>query len=210
MKKSIVLGIAGMAIAAVSSFGQGYVTLDNYVQNSGGSLVGSGITYGANVPANGATGAFGSGGLNGSWTVGLYFVVGTPAITDPAGSGIPASPLALASGTGSTAVIFDSANGTAGAFTSGNQFQAAAAAGTVITYELIAYPTSAGSYANAAYRGHGGVFTVTTTAGNSTTPAVTSNLAADFTVSAVPEPTTLALAGLGGFGMLMALRRKQA
>jgi hypothetical protein len=33
-----------------------------------------------------------------------------------------------------------------------------------------------------------------------------------FSVSpvAVPEPSTLALAGLGGFGMLMALRRKKA
>jgi hypothetical protein len=30
------------------------------------------------------------------------------------------------------------------------------------------------------------------------------------TATSVPEPTTLALAGLGGFGMLMALRRKQA
>ena len=29
-------------------------------------------------------------------------------------------------------------------------------------------------------------------------------------VSAVPEPSTLALAGLGGFGMLMAMRRKKA
>ena len=30
------------------------------------------------------------------------------------------------------------------------------------------------------------------------------------TVGAVPEPSTLALAGLGGFGMLMAMRRKKA
>lgn len=35
-------------------------------------------------------------------------------------------------------------------------------------------------------------------------PSVTLNLVA------VPEPSTLALAGLGGFGMLMALRRKKA
>jgi hypothetical protein len=33
---------------------------------------------------------------------------------------------------------------------------------------------------------------------------------ANFSLTAVPEPTTLALAGLGGFGMLMALRRKQS
>jgi len=32
----------------------------------------------------------------------------------------------------------------------------------------------------------------------------------DLVMSVVPEPTSLALAGLGGFGMLMALRRKQA
>jgi hypothetical protein len=32
----------------------------------------------------------------------------------------------------------------------------------------------------------------------------------DLVLSPVPEPTSLALAGLGGFGMLMALRRKQA
>jgi len=32
----------------------------------------------------------------------------------------------------------------------------------------------------------------------------------DLILTSVPEPTSLALAGLGGFGMLMALRRKQA
>src|ERR1017187_6075214 len=95
MKKSLVLGILGLATAAVTSYGQGYITLDNY---NGGPL----LTYGAGVPANGVSGALGSGGLNGSWTVGLYFVGGTSGLSQAAGTGMPDASLILGTGVGST------------------------------------------------------------------------------------------------------------
>jgi len=212
MKKSILLGIAGLALAGVTSYGQGFILIDNY--SASGSLQNAGVTYGAGVFANGVSGALGTvgAGLNGSWTVGLYFVTGTPSINDPAGNGIPASPLALGSGTGATTQVGSAAVlGTPGAFTAADSFAAAASAGTVVTVELIAYDTAGGSYANAAFRGHSNPFTVTTVAGNAQAPAYTPAPSWSVTpVAVVPEPTTLALAGLGGFGMLMALRRKQA
>jgi len=207
MKKSILLGIAGLALAGVSASAQGYLYLDNYAQN-GYSLVTSGITYGAGVPANGASGAVGSGGLSSAWTVGLYF--GTTSVSDPAGSGLPNGALTLATGQGSSATIASSANGTGGAFDAGIGFNTGLAVGTTIYFEVVAFDTAGGSYANAAYRGHGNVFSVVTVAGTAPTPAYTPDAASSFSVAAVPEPTTLALAGLGGFGMLMALRRKQA
>jgi len=213
MKKSLLLGIAGLAIAG-SAFGQGTIYLDNYAQNSG--LINAGVKYGAGVPANGVSGALGTvgAGLSSAWTVGLYFVTGTPSINDPAGNGIPASPLNLGTGGGSTTQVANAAaGGTPGAFFASGVFNTGLAVGTTITMELVAYNTSAGSYANALYRGHTAPFTITTVLGTAVPPAYTPASFGTFSVTSVapvPEPSTLALAGLGGFGMLMAMRRKQA
>src|ERR1700690_3513492 len=152
MKKSILLGIIGLAAGVATSYGQGFILLDNY------SSYGPYVTYGANVPANGVSGALGSGGLNGSWTVGLYFAVGNLSLSDPMGTGTPIAPLALGTGTGSTIATYSSAFNFPGAFQSGAGFNTGAAPG-VITAELVAYATADGTYANAAYRGHSIPFT---------------------------------------------------
>jgi len=213
MKKSVILGILGLAaVAATSSYGQGYILLSNYASGTGT------LTYGANVPANGVSGAVGSGPLSTAWTVGLYFTAGTPAITDPAGTGIPLAPLALGTGTGSSIAIgAGNANGQPGYYASIPFFNAGVAAGSTITAEMITFPTSAGSYASALYRGHSSPFTIVTVPVTSTAPNITglaNGLAASGSilvgaVAPVPEPTTLALAGLGGLASLVALRRKQ-
>ena len=206
MKKTVILAVIGMAAGVASSFGQGYVSLDSY--NSG--TLGAFVSYGAGVPLNGVSGAVGSGGLTGAWTAGLYWVAGTQSLSDPAGTGTPIAPLVLGTGNGSSVAFATSdTGGTLGRFSSVPSFNSGSTANTTLTLEIVAYPTSAGSYANAAYRGHSAPFSVATVAATSPTPSYTDGFTS-FSVAAVPEPTTLALAGLGGFGMLMALRRKQA
>ena len=119
MKKSLVLGILSLTVSAVSSYGQAAViVLDNYNSNGGNS--GPLVVYGAGVPANGVSGALGGvgAGLNSSWTAGLYWVLGTPAITDPAGTGIPDAGLAVGTGAGSSVAVSSSAFNNLGVFQS--------------------------------------------------------------------------------------------
>jgi len=207
MKKSVLIAAGIIAVGLTSSYGQGYIDLGNYFSTANPL-----ITYGAGVPSNGQGGALGSvgAGLNSSWTVGLYFVAGTVAVGESAGTGIPNAQLALGTGGGSTAqVAGSSVFGNAGQFDAGSVFYVGSAA-TTVTLEVVAFDSAASSYATAAYRGHSASFTMPTGKITDTTPQYVGDNFASFSVAAVPEPTTLALAGLGGFGMLMALRRKQA
>ena len=213
MKKSLLIGIVSLAASAVSTFAQGTIFLDNY--NNAGGL----INYGASgIPANGTSGSFGTSGtgLLAGWTVGLYFVVGTPTITDPAGNTIPDASLAFATGASSTAALFTTAFSSAGQFSAAGAWVVPgtlAAGGQSVTAEIVAWNTSGGSYANAGWRGHSNPFVITTSSSSSPAPNAVGPLFSSFgvtQVSAVPEPSTLALAGLGGFGMLLAMRRKKA
>jgi len=209
MKKSVLLGIIGLAAGMATSYGQCYITLDNYSSGSNSPL-----TYGAGVPANGVSGAIGSGALSSAWTVGLYFVGGSQTLTDPAGTGIPITPLALGTGTGSTiGIAGGNTGGSLGYYSSVLAFNTGSTTFTTATLELVAYPTVDGSYASAAFRGHSAPFTMATVSATSPTPIFTGDYSAPFSVAAVvaaPEPATLALAGLGGLASLIALRRKQA
>jgi hypothetical protein len=211
MKKSLVLGILGVGAFAASSYGQGFIHLDNYV---GDGATGGLVTYGsAGIPANGVSGAAGvlGTGLLSGWTVGLYYVLGTPSIVDPPSSGTPISPLVLGTGTGSTIDVFSS-TGIPGQFTPSSGFAVpGGAAGGTVTLELLAYDTAGGSYAGAQYRGHSAPFTLVMDGAFTLPP--TANVGPAFSTfgsTPVPEPTTLALAGLGGLASLVALRRKQA
>jgi hypothetical protein len=69
-----------------------------------------------------------------------------------------------------------------------------------------------GIYQGVSYTGFSSVFTGITQASSIVgIPDLPNGLfLGSFTVTAVPEPTTLALAGLGGLASLVALRRKQA
>ena len=62
---------------------------------------------------------------------------------------------------------------------------------------------------NGVYAGATGPFAVTLSLSSAPVQADISPMGS-LNLVAVPDPTSLALAGLGGFGMLMALRRKQA
>jgi len=208
MKKSLILGLLGLAATIVPSFGQGIIVLDNY--NTGGPN----ITYGANVAANGVSGANGTAGApinNSAWTAGLYWVAGNQLANiaaDPSGFGIPTGGgIALATGTGSTAVIAGPLDfNTAGQFLGSSTFTTpGVAAGGTITLEIIAY--GGASYANANSRGHSAAFTMTVSDPTGAASPVGSFMSG-FSVQPVPEPTVFALAGIGAAALMIVRRKK--
>jgi len=207
MKKSVLLGIVALGAVAVSAYGQGYVSLDNYL--GGGTL----LTYGdAITPANGVSGAPGGIGnsLGTGWTVGLYFVGGTTGLSQGAGSGLPDSSLALGTGIGSTVGVADAGvGGQLGLYSSGPVFNSGSTANSTITLEVVVY--SGSSYATALYRGHSAAFSMPTAAATSASfPTTGASMPGTLSVVAVvPEPTTMALGGLG-LASLLLFRRKQA
>lgn len=210
MKKSLIIGILSLAATAATSFGQGFVQLDNY--NFTGGLV----QYGANVPLNGVGGALASANTSiaqSGWTVGLYWALGTPAVSDPSGPGIPDAALTLAAGNdanGATVTDMWASTQQAGQFYNGTAFQVpGGAAGGTVTLEVIAYNANAGGYAGANYRGHSAPFTLTMQSGTAVPPTANVGPAFQtFQVAPVPEPSIFALSGLGA-AALMLIRRKK-
>jgi hypothetical protein len=201
MKKSVVIAALGLAVTAVSSFGQGQMTFNSYL---------------AGVSSSGIQTLF-SAGLGGA-PVGAGFSADllyslTP-FSDTAGSGALLGGL-TASGAGSPSFFnvvtpFGTSGNTLGYFQGANNFELNPyTANSTVYFEVIAYQTALG-YANSTERGHSAEFSATLATGvnSPTTIAFT-----PFTVNAVgpiPEPTTLALAGLGGLASLVMMRRKKA
>jgi len=217
MKRTILASILGVAamVAATSSYGQGKINLNNYANTGNQVLYGgganhiSGTTTGAGV-VNGANGSVGT--IN--WTIGFYYALGDvtgSVASDPSGFGVPSGGgLAVATGApaDTTALgnfpgggYFSSPGGDAviNGWTSGN-----------ITLEVVAY--SGADYASSAYRGHSAAFLMAPIASTAlqaapqTSPSPGAGMPG-FSVFAVPEPSTFALAGLGA-AALMAFRRK--
>jgi hypothetical protein len=207
MKKTLIITVLGASLSTLSSYGQGLILLDNY--NTGGPNVTFGVGSGGTVGA----------GLTAGWTMGLYYAVGNISGSigaDASGTAIPSDlgALVLGSGAGSTAAFSTSTFGTDGQALSGATFTVPgtlSAGGDTITVMLIAY--NGATYADSTVRGHSSAFTMPTSAATSNSPNPVGSYMSAFSVysvTPVPEPSTLALAGLGGFGMLMALRRKKA
>jgi hypothetical protein len=203
MKRTLILGVLGLATSVAPTFGQGFIALDNYTSGNG-----SIITYGT-----GSGGSLGTG-IQAGWTVGLYYAAGDILGTIAANSagngvvGVDLSPaLLLGTGAGSTAQSYTSTFNTPGTFFSPDKFQASAASGATVTVVLVAYEGA--NYDSAAIRGHSAAFTMPTVAGTSPTPSNVGDFMSSFGVSLVPEPATFALAGLGCAAMLV-LRRRRA
>jgi len=215
MKRSILLGIVGIAATvATSAYGQGFIQLNNYTASSTpGSPP---VEYG-----QGTGGAVGTAITTAGFTLGLYIgagnFVGSVGADSTAGSGtawgsaIPTSldaSFALASGTGSTAAIAGAeVFGEPGGYTASGTYFAGTPGGT-FTVMLVAY--NGASYAASTIRGHSQAFTMVSSVGTAfaqTTGAAETD--GGFQVlQAVPEPTTMALGGLGLAALVFARRKK--
>jgi hypothetical protein len=195
MKKSIFIAVLGLAAGVASSYGQGYVNFSSYLADS---------------PNGATTSFFGSNTLLPvGYTAELFYALGT--VTDPVDETSPASitsaptgltllaglTAAYASSGASTGVpgYFDGAVATIPGYSSGP-----------VTFEIWAFGPN--------QQGRSGAFTESSIANSLSVPTGffgdNGPGMPNFLVAPVPEPTTLALAGLGGLASLVALRRKQA
>jgi hypothetical protein len=202
MKKSLVLGILGLAVGAVTGYSQGNIYLDNYFSSTYNPVY--------------LSGEFGGGLAPVGYKVGLYYdpiananIVGSIA-ADPTGMAYPPSlnaALIAATGPGSTASIF-----TPGYFWAATSFniQPSAATPAQSSYTIMIVMYNGSSYDTSTVRGHSAPVYVqdaapTVPMGGDIGYAFPANTPM---IGFVPEPTTLALAGLGGLGLLL-MRRKQ-
>jgi len=191
MKKTIVASILGLAVCSAvnSSFGQGSLNFVNY------SFTGSG-NYSAPVTISGSGLTCGP-----SFTAQLLYSATGVAGSFSAIPGATSSFLGSSNGdTADGAGFFGLVGVTVPSYTSGNAY-----------FEV--------QVTGSGFIGTSGVvvFSALATAANqhpagsmlADNPDVVTPLTA-FTVSPVPEPATLALAGLGGLASLVAFRRKQS
>jgi PEP-CTERM motif len=187
MKKSILIAILGVTASAATSFGQGYIAFTSYLANGGAGAL---TTFqGSSTP------------VPGTFSAELYYALGT--VSDPV-NGNPGSPVSgLFTAVPGSITLYDASND--GYFQGGTAILPTYASGA-ISFEVVAFGP-AGAF------GRSGAFTESIIASSASAPVT--NFGDNGTgmpsfVVPVPEPTTLALAGLGGLASLVALRRKQA
>jgi len=206
MKKAIVLSVLGIAASGYAAFGQGVIGFNNY---SAQTYETAQVLWGVNSGHTAGT-PVGSASVE----VQLFYELGTIA-------GTPAN-FAASATAGITGTISTTANagGTSGVgpygyFAAGNQVLAGWSSGPV-TFMYEAWDTTTGAtFALASVKGYS-VLWQETGAGSGTYGIVSSSLPAKLMANipgntltgSVPEPTTIALGGLG-LAALMAFRRKQ-
>ena len=229
MKKSLILTLV-MAIGSFSALAQGsiYFQASHSIYSAAtGTLAGSTGDYGAllffssSTAANNALNSIFSGAAtSGSPTTSASPNAGYSTAT--AWSALLTTGAIQVDGTtvGVPAVYLNTGNGTINYLGGISYSSDNISPGTYYAVVIAWNPGTGGDSTIAAASGNGDlvgwskVFSYTATSGGTATPATMSALPGTFgvggTVVGVPEPSTLALAGLGGFGMLMAFRRKKA
>ena len=188
MKKSVILAILGVAASVATSYGQGYIKFSSYAQPISNLVTiqsnGNPITLAQNTFAE------------------LYFALGT--VSAAPGNGVPPAGFTLIP-TSSNGTYPSQVGNPGPGFFDGAQCIVPGYSGGPITFDVYClggYTGSSGSFTMAAGIRTDGVYSTFGDGGSGSMPA--------FTVVPTPEPTTLALAGLGGLASLVALRRKKA
>jgi hypothetical protein len=204
MKKSLVLSILGLTAVAATSYGQGSIAFNTYNANSNSGII---TTFAAGLGQGNGTDGIGS-------TFTGVLLWSSVNLNDVATTGpVTAGSTFTAGWNVGPSFTFATGAASAGYIISPSNLNIAAAVGQNIFFEVAAY--TGASYATAGgFAGHSASFAGTLVTGTTLPFADQINNLHPFQVynvpSAVPEPSTLALAGLGGFGMLMAMRRKKA
>jgi len=200
MKKKIFSLTAVLALGALSAYSQGFINF----ANSGTTLV---VTNGGS--GNGSAGLTTSSGIK----VALFYQ------PDPNGSTAPVALNGGAQGNWEMVATLANIAPLAGRFNGGNvQTGTDVAPAGNVWLEVVSWNANATSYANAlansGFIGYSGVWSQGTGDGGSVAaqsilapPAGAGNFAG-LTLNPVPEPTTIALGGLGAAALLLFRRRK--
>jgi len=210
MKKLIASTIAGISLFAIaaSSFGQGTITFQN-------STVTSPVTFGP-LASNPGAREFGAAGL---FTYGLYVGASTATsfsqltlMDTVASPNAPSSTFftagALSGGNVTGQGNVGAANGFAG-LVSGTTYVVSVAGWTAADGSSLAAAIASG--AQGLLIGTTGLGSITAVSGSTPVPNVFGTGAGQlgaFTLNPVPEPTTIALGGLGAAALLFFRRRK--
>ncbi len=198
MKKSVILTILGLGIATVASYGQGSMAFNTYSAKGGSGIL---TTYG-NGPLIGTA-------LPSSFIGELLF--STTQITDSATTAATANDPLTAGWTVASSANFATPGNISPGYVSGPNFNYTGTAGAgPFWFEVVAYDGA--SYGAGTYAGHSASFQATLVTGTTLPNADQIDNLTPFSVyqvSVIPEPTTMALGGLG-LAALMLVRRKKA
>jgi len=225
MKKALVAAILGVAGSVATTYGQGVVQFNNYQ-----SYVYNPVRYNSSA-GSAPAGDAGENVNDPNVEVALFYALGTY-------SSVGSFLTAAGSAVGTTFIdTTKNSGGTYGAGTPGGYYDdsspitlagwssttAATATFYVEAWETSGTYAGGGTYTNSLLTGASGLWTETTAVTESganpgtygivpsADPSDTFLSGPPTTImSTVPEPTTLALAGLGGLASLVAFRRKQS
>jgi hypothetical protein len=194
MKKSVILAILGIGAATVASYGQGSIAFNTYNAQANAGIY---TTFG-NGPSVGT-------GLGSTFTGVLLWSTTNP--NDAATTaGTANAPLNGIWNVGPSA-LFDTGNAPLPGYVAGANLDIAAAVGQALFFEIAAY--NGASYGAGTYAGHSASFAATLATGANAPTADQIDAMAPFQVfQTVPEPTTMALGGLGLAALLVARRKK--
>lgn len=192
---SSILGVLASAAMVSTSFGQGQVLFKNYTQ-VGSTFVSAPVTF-ANIPGNGAFAGQTVGGN--AWIANLLFSLNGGTTWSSAGT----APF-LGSGPGDT-------TGGAGFFSSGGAVTIPGYTAGPVSFQVQAY--NGADFASSAGKGQSAIFSLpsiatgTAPVGDLFNGETGNTFLQSFTVTLVPEPSTLALASLSA--AFLAFRRRK-
>jgi len=203
MKKTIILTILGLGVATVASYGQGSIAFDTYDAQA---TVGIFTAYG-NGPSIGT-------GIGSTFHGELLWSTTNPndAASTAGTASNPLNPIWNVGGTAGSVGgngTFATGSATAG-YVTGINLDITAAVGQALFFEVVAFNGTAWGSGTTTYQGHSASFAGTLVTGI-TSPSADQldNMAPFMVFQTIPEPTTMALGGLG-LAALMLFRRKQA